>query len=135
MALQADKVQQALEKTHGNVAAAAKALGCERGSLWRYIRKHPGARQVIDDQKETMLDAAEGVLQRRVLEGEAWAVCFFLKTQGKSRGYVERPTGGAGDPIHQVAYTPEQFKAEQARRRTEVAATLTAFDDDGASNA
>jgi hypothetical protein len=25
-----------------------------------------------------------------VLAGEAWAVCFYLKTQAKDRGYVER---------------------------------------------
>lgn len=35
-----------------------------------------------------MLDHAESSLQKAVLKGEAWAVCFFLKTQGKSRGYT-----------------------------------------------
>jgi hypothetical protein len=77
------------------VAAAAKALGVRRTSLWHYIARHPEARHVVDEQKESMLDAAETVLQKKVLEGEAWAVCFFLKTQGKSRGYIERAESSA----------------------------------------
>jgi hypothetical protein len=37
-----------------------------------------------------MLDNVESALYTAALAGEAWAVCFFLKTQGKARGYVER---------------------------------------------
>ena len=47
-----------------------------------------------------MLDVGELSLLRAVQNGEAWAVCFLLKTQGKQRGYIERaeisgPDGGA----------------------------------------
>jgi hypothetical protein len=37
-----------------------------------------------------MIDNVESVLYSKALAGEAWAVCFFLKTQAKHRGYVER---------------------------------------------
>jgi len=37
-----------------------------------------------------MLDMAESSLYRRVLAGDSCAVCFFLKTQGRKRGYIER---------------------------------------------
>lgn len=37
-----------------------------------------------------MCDNAESALNRAVINGEAWAVCFTLKTQAKDRGYVER---------------------------------------------
>ena len=33
---------------------------------------------------------AELSLFKAIQTGEAWAVCFYLKTQGKDRGYVER---------------------------------------------
>ncbi|MEI8016283.1 MAG: hypothetical protein D4R81_07615 [Nitrospiraceae bacterium] len=36
------------------------------------------------------LDEAEAALHKAVMRGEAWAVCFTLKTQGKGRGYTER---------------------------------------------
>jgi len=52
-----------------------------------------------------MCDNAESALNRAVINGEAWAVCFTLKTQGKDRGYIERTqqeiTGRDGGPIEQ----------------------------------
>ena len=44
----------------------------------------------MKEQRETMLDLTEGVLFTKIMAGEPWAVCFFLKTQAKDRGYVER---------------------------------------------
>ena len=38
----------------------------------------------------TVAMSAVTSLKRAVINGEAWAVCFTLKTLGKSRGYVER---------------------------------------------
>jgi len=49
-----------------------------------------------------MLDNAESVLYKAVLNGEAWAVCFFLKCQGKSRGYIERQETVAKEEIAEV---------------------------------
>jgi hypothetical protein len=37
-----------------------------------------------------MLDNAESVLYKKVLEGSTPELLFFLKTQGRFRGYVER---------------------------------------------
>ena len=39
---------------------------------------------------EQALDIAEESLITAVKAGEAWAVCFLLKTRGKKRGYTER---------------------------------------------
>ena len=33
---------------------------------------------------------AELALYKAIQDGEGWAVCFYLKTQGKQRGYIER---------------------------------------------
>jgi Flp pilus assembly protein CpaB len=48
-----------------------------------------------------MLDNAESILYKKVLEGSTPELLFFLKTQGKRRGYVERSevTGADGDAI------------------------------------
>jgi hypothetical protein len=54
------------------------------------IEKSPALVSVQRDAREGMLDDAESALYRAVIQGEAWAVCFLLKTQGKGRGYIER---------------------------------------------
>jgi hypothetical protein len=47
-------------------------------------------RQVVEDARQSIVDAAENALLAAVVEKQGWAVCFALKTLGKSRGYVEQ---------------------------------------------
>jgi hypothetical protein len=95
----------ALREAMGNVSAAARRLGVSRGGLEQYVKKNPKLIGIIDDARQAMCDNAESSLNRAVISGEAWAVCFTLKTQGKSRGYVERVqteiSGRDGEPIEQ----------------------------------
>ncbi len=99
--LSAEPVTAAIRDLHGNLSAVAKQLGVCRQTLYTYIDRHPSIQAVVAESRETMLDNAESALYRAVLNGEAWAVCFFLKTQGKRRGYVERQevTGADGGPL------------------------------------
>lgn len=88
--LKADAVSAALEQTSGNTAAAARLLGVSRGAVWKFIQSRPKLQEAVHDLRESMKDNAESGLHRAVLAGEAWAICFYLKTQAKDRGYVER---------------------------------------------
>lgn len=99
--LTAEIVNGAIEQMRGNITAAAKSLGCSRSTIYAFIANHPTCQQVLDTARESMIDNVESVLYSKALEGEAWAVCFFLKTQGKHRGYVERQevTGKEGAPV------------------------------------
>ena len=45
---------------------------------------------VLEEVKETALDIAEDKLMGLIRDGNLGAICFFLKCQGKHRGYVER---------------------------------------------
>ena len=99
--LTADLAIEAVRNAQGNITAAARGLGISRTTLYKFINNHATVKSALRESRETMLDNAESVLYKKVLEGEAWAVCFFLKTQGKSRGYVERQeiTGAEGKPV------------------------------------
>ncbi len=99
--LTAESVTAAIRDMNGNISAVARRLGVCRQTVYNYIERHPSVKDVLTEARETMLDNAESALYRAVLNGEAWAVCFFLKTQGKSRGYVERQevTGADGGPL------------------------------------
>ena len=88
--LDPELVAAALAELQGNVVAVAKRFGVHRSSVSELIAKRPALQRVVRDAREGMKDNAESSLYRAVLAGEAWAVCFFLKTQAKDRGYIER---------------------------------------------
>lgn len=85
-----EPLRQLLEENKGNVAAVARRLGVSRTALYNRINDSPTLKQALADARETMLDNAESVLYKKVLEGSTPELLFFLKTQGRNRGYVER---------------------------------------------
>lgn len=87
--LDPELVAAALADLQGNVSAVGKRFGVDRTSVRDLIEKRPALQKICHDAREGMLDNAESSLYRAVIAGEAWAVCFFLKTQGRSRGYDE----------------------------------------------
>lgn len=82
--------EQALLAHYGNVSAAARALEVDHSTLWNRIKRSERLRIAREEAEEIALDIAEASLLEAVKQGEAWAVCFLLKTRGKKRGYVER---------------------------------------------
>lgn len=81
---------EALTVTKGMVSLAAKRLGCAPDTVYRYIKEYPDVAAAKYAEREAVTDMAELSLYKAIQQGEAWAVCFYLKTQGKGRGYVER---------------------------------------------
>jgi len=79
----------ALERNGGMVYLAARALRCSPQTIYNYRDKYPDVAQAIDQARGELVDTAELALKRAVIAGEGWAVCFTLKTIGKSRGYTE----------------------------------------------
>ena len=96
-----EEMCEALRKTKGMRALAAQLLGCDVSTVYRFIERHPTVAKVAQAERELQLDMAELKLFQQIQKGEGWATCFFLKTQGRGRGYVERQeiTGPAGGPL------------------------------------
>ncbi|HXG94128.1 MAG TPA: hypothetical protein VNN73_17425 [Blastocatellia bacterium] len=96
-----DQVIEAIRKTKGLVTLAAKSLGCDPDTIRNYARRYKSVSAAIREQRESVTDIAEASLFTAIQQGCAWAVCFYLKTQGRERGYVERRelTGAEGAPI------------------------------------
>ena len=92
------QVENALTEANGFVTSAAKRLGCNPKTVYRYMERYPSLKEVLADAREDALDLAESKLMKAINEGNLTAIIFFLKTRGKSRGYSERrqfghPTG------------------------------------------
>lgn len=86
----AQQMIDALHETKGMVSLAAKRLGCDPHTVYRYIREYPTVAHAQKLEREAMTDVAELALYKAIKDGEGWAVCFYLKTQGRDRGYIER---------------------------------------------
>lgn len=84
------QISEAIEKYSGNITAVAKSLGVNRSTIYRRTAKSTKLQEDLTSARETMLDNVESTLYKQALEGNTTAMIFFLKTQGKSRGYVER---------------------------------------------
>lgn len=83
-------VIEALKKARGVKAVAAQILKCDRHTVDNYIKRHPTVRRAYEEQRETLIDVAEGKLITKI-EGDEWpAIKFVLTTLGKDRGYSER---------------------------------------------
>jgi hypothetical protein len=84
------QIVDAIRASSGLITVAARHLGCAPDTIRNYAKRHPTVRQVLKEEREQVTDIAELALINAIQSGEAWAICFYLKTQGKDRGYVER---------------------------------------------
>lgn len=79
-----------LGQTRGNYHACAIKLDVARSTINERVEKSAELTKLVHDLREGRLDIAETALDAAVLRGEPYAICFTLKTQGRSRGYIER---------------------------------------------
>lgn len=86
----AKEVIKAIEKSRGYVTKAADILGVSRQSLYRYLKKFPTAQIALDDTREKRHEWVENKLIQQIDANVLTAIIFYLKTQGKHLGYVER---------------------------------------------
>lgn len=100
---------QALEKSLGVVTTAAKAAGIDRVTHYRWMEKDAKYKAAVQDIENIALDFAESQLHKQIQSGEVSSTIFFLKTKGKSRGYVERTEHEHSVP-KEVSTWLEQFK-------------------------
>lgn len=105
----------ALQHTHGLIALAAEHLGCDWHTIYNYVKRYPSVEAELHRQRERTTDLAEQKLFDAIAAGEAWAINFYLKTQGKDRGYVERHevTGKDGASLHiHLSWDDDRDEAE-----------------------
>lgn len=88
--LTVNSVINKLREARGNIAAAAIGLRVARSSLYRFMQDNPELKEIVEEEREAMLDAAEAVLYGKVLEGSTPELIFYMKTQGHKRGYNEK---------------------------------------------
>lgn len=81
---------KAIRDHHGIVSVVADALGVDRSAVYKMRDRHPTVATALEEARERMTDTVESKLLQRIDAGDTTAIIFYLKTQGKARGYVER---------------------------------------------
>ena len=108
----AQRIIDAIRESSGLLTLAAKKANLTYKTIWQYSQDFPSVKQAVVESKERMLDFAEGKLYEKIKEGDNTAIIFYLKTQGKGRGYIERSefTGANGSPLVNVNVNSDQTK-------------------------
>ena len=96
---------QALKKTLSVVTPALEMSGASRTRYYEWLKNDPEFKAEVESIKDEALDFAETRLMKNIAGekgvndmGQEYylnkpsdtALIFFLKTQGKKRGYIER---------------------------------------------
>lgn len=95
------QIEEALRKSGGFQSKAADMLGISQPAVSKRISNNKRLQRAVRAIKEQYLDLAEINLLKLIRDGDLGSICFYLKCQGKHRGYVERQeiTGRDGTPI------------------------------------
>ena len=101
MALTASQMIDAIKKARGFISKAAQLCDVSRETFYVYLKRYATAQQALEDEHEARHDFVESKLMKLIDEGQVAAVIFYLKTQCKARGYVERQevSGADGGPV------------------------------------
>ena len=109
----ADRIIKALGECQGLLIMAARRAGVSYTTINRYVHDFPSVAQAVHEAKESLLDFAEGKLFTAMKEGNMTSIIFYLKTQGKARGYIERQelTGANSAPMKvEISVVSERAK-------------------------
>ncbi|PTY01667.1 hypothetical protein DB346_11590 [Verrucomicrobia bacterium LW23] len=79
-----------LEKALGVKSSAARALGIDRRTVNNWIHADAEFAAAVLEIQEHAIDFVETHLFKSIQAGNVASIIFYLKTKGRSRGYVER---------------------------------------------
>lgn len=95
---------EAFSNKANNVSLTCKSIGIRRSTFYKWLKEDEEFKEDILEMDEGDIDMAESALKRQIKDGNITAIIFYLKTKGKSRGYVERQelTGMNGQKLFEV---------------------------------
>jgi len=96
----------ALEKSLGVVTDACKKVGVGRTTFYGWLKDDEEFAAQVKDIQNIALDFVESKLFKNIRAGKTSEMIFYLKTKGKSRGYIERQEITGADGL------PNNFKVE-----------------------
>lgn len=91
------KMLKALEEYYGIVTTASQSVGISRITHYRWLEEDEEYKSKVQDIKNSAIDFVESKLFDCIKSEKETSIIFYLKTIGKSRGYVPRQEIDTGD--------------------------------------
>ena len=88
--LTAEKMIAAIEEAKGFVSKACDILHCSRQHWYKKLKEYPTVQAKVDEIREKRTDYVESKMMKLIDDLNPTMIIFYLKTQAKDRGYVER---------------------------------------------
>lgn len=95
-----ESLLKALEQSLGVVTVACNKADIPRSTYYKWLNEDDAFAKDVNDIINIALDFAESQLHKQIGEGSTTATIFYLKTKGKSRGYIERQEIDLGENNH-----------------------------------
>lgn len=91
------KMLKALEEYYGIVTTSCQSVGISRITHYRWLEEDEEYKAKVLDIKNAAIDFVESKLFDCIKSEKETSIIFYLKTIGKSRGYVPRQEIDTGD--------------------------------------
>jgi predicted transcriptional regulator len=85
-----ESLLKALEQSLGVVTVACKKSDIPRSTYYKWLKEDEEFKKQVKEIENVALDFAESQLHQQIQDNSTAATIFYLKTKGKSRGYVEK---------------------------------------------
>lgn len=85
-----------------NISGACRSIGIGRSTFYKWQKLERFCR-LLDDAVQEKIDLVEAALFRNAQSGDPTSIIFFLKTAGKSRGYIEAEKIKVGEAPAKIA--------------------------------
>ena len=79
-------------------------------TIAKYLKRYPDLDEIRKEMRESLLDFAEQRLLSNMKNGKEASLIFFLKTQGKKRGYIEKNEIDLQGDLRIVVGLPPEMK-------------------------
>lgn len=81
---------EVLKQNGGVISKACETINISRGTFYVWKETDAEFAEQYREVEEWMVDFVERKLMEQINDGDTTATIFYLKTKGKSRGYVEK---------------------------------------------
>lgn len=84
-----DEIVATYQKKGANISATCQALNIDRKTFYNRRNANEALDTKLCEVEESLIDFAESKLIGAISDDNLTAIIFYLKTKGKSRGYIE----------------------------------------------